>query len=205
MADPVASDIAGGVVTTATTTVAFTAQAAGRLLVLAIAADDYRTTSGSGRPESTGWTYVNGQQGNLGLYVWYRVSDGTETSVQYTIGSGARSVHKVLSITDIDSSSPLGVNTAAQGAISGGNTSYAVPTITPTAGARWIVVGVGGVTGNNTSGPYTWPAGWAKIGTDRYHTTGYRPGVTAGSKVQDGGAPSGAATVTWTASSVQPS
>mgnify|MGYP003409231804 FL=1 len=52
MADPTITQLAAGSSSVATTTVSFTAQPAGALLVLAYAADDYATASGAGRPES---------------------------------------------------------------------------------------------------------------------------------------------------------
>lgn len=105
MADPVPTEIAAGTSSTATTTASFSAQTAGTLLTLYVASDDYRTTSGTGRPESTGWTLLQGQQGNLGGYVWYKLSTGSETSVQYTIGSASKSVYRVGAATNIDSGS----------------------------------------------------------------------------------------------------
>lgn len=202
MPDPVATDLTGGVVTTATTTASFTAQSTGTLLLLHMAADDYRTTSGANRPESTGWTFLSpGGQSNLGAYMWWKISDGTETSVSYTIGSASRSVYKVTAVTNIDGVSPLGVTATNVGPITASQSSWTTSAITPGAGDRWIVVASVHSTGNATAGPYTWSGSYAKVGTDRYHTTGYRPGVTVSTLVMDGGT-STSATATYSASTI---
>lgn len=185
MADPVSTEIAGGLSSTATTTVSLPAQPAGTLLILSVASDDYRTTSGTGRPESTGWTYLNGQQGNLGFYVWWKLTDGTETSVQYRIGSNAASAHTLIAATSIDAA-PLGVtNTNASGVVTN-LTSHTTAAVTPATGSRWLVVACVGSTGNSTSGPYTWSGAFAKR-SERYVTSGYRPGTTVGTVLTDGG------------------
>lgn len=99
------TQIATNTSATATTTCSFTAQAAGTYLRLVIGADDYRTTSGAGRPESTGWALVtNGaQQTNLGHYVFHKIATGSETSVQYTIGSASKSVWYITAQSGVDS------------------------------------------------------------------------------------------------------
>ena len=127
MPDPVPSLLSSGVSATATTTVSFTAQAAGNLLVLFVAADDYRTTSGTGRPESTGFTLLtNGDQHTfLGHAGWYKLTDGAETSVQYTIGSASKSTYQLCMATNIDQVTPLDI---ANGTFTQASaTTYATP------------------------------------------------------------------------------
>lgn len=201
MADPTPVEIAGNTSTTATTTVNFTAQTAGRVLILTVAADNYRTASGSGRPESTGWTPLHGQEGNLGHYTWYKISAGSETSVQYTLTGAARSAYSLASLDEMDAS-PLGAtNTSATGVTSNQPTPSAVAAVTPTAGSRWCVVACVGTTGANTSGPYTWAGGYTKL-SERYHTAGYRPGTTIATRTLDGGS-SVTGTVAFTATGVE--
>lgn len=136
MADPTLSTLASGTSTTATTTPTFSAQASGVLLLLSVSADDYRTTSGSNRPESSGWSYVNGGEDYLGHYLWWKLSTGSETSVVYTIGSATRSVYAIAAATNIDAS-PLGANT---GLHTHGGATIPTTAITPTSGSRWLVV-----------------------------------------------------------------
>lgn len=200
MPDPVATEIAGANSSTATTTVAFTARSAGELLVLSVASDDYATTAGAGRPESTGWTLLDSEQGNLGLYVWWKIAAAGEASVQYTIGSATRSSYAVQSISNIDTVSPLGVSNSNQSGVAAVRANHTTPAITPTAGSRWIVVATIGSTGNVTAGPYTWTAPYAEV-SERYNTAGYRPGVTVATLVLDGGtSTSGTATFATTTS-----
>ena len=136
MADPVVTTLATGSSATATTTVSFTAQAAGTLLELKVGSDDYRTTSGSNRPESTGWALATSGQDFLGAYVWYKLASGSETSVQYTIGSAAASQYELNAMTNIDQTSPLG---AVSSLHTHGGANTGTTAITPGAGSRWIV------------------------------------------------------------------
>lgn len=199
MADPTPVEIAGGISTTAVTTASFTARPAGQVLVLVMAGDAYRTTAGTGRPESTGWTYVDGYEGNLGFYVWYKVSTG-ETSVQYTISPASKSAYSVVALDQM-AASPLGVETQSHTVVSASNTNTPIPTITPAAGDRWLVLAAGGATGNNTTGPYTWTT-YAKV-ADRYNTAGYRPGLSTAALAINGGTATGAAAMTWAANGDQ--
>lgn len=186
MPDPVASELAGGTSTSANPTVSFSAPAAGTLLLLHVASDDYRATSGTGRPESTGWTFLAGQEGNLGLYVWWKIATGAETSVQYKINSATNSAYAVTGITNIDTTTPLGANTSGKSIVSGATTNYTTPSITPGSGQRWIVVATVGATGNNTTGPYSFSGSYTEI-HERYTTSGYRPGLGVAARVMDGG------------------
>lgn len=136
MADPVVTTLATGSSATATTTVSFTAQPAGTLLELKVGSDDYRTTSGANRPESTGWALATSGQDYLGAYVWYKLASGSETSVQYTIGSAAASQYELITYTNIDQTSPLG---AVSSLHTHGGANTGTTAITPTSGARWTV------------------------------------------------------------------
>lgn len=137
MADPTVTLLTSGGNTTATTNVTFSAQAAGTLLFLGVCADDYRTTSGSGRPESTGWTLMESQQYNAGFYTWWKIASGSETSVDYTLNNALRSSYAVITATNIDSS-PFG-SSSSNVDTGSAVTSKATPSITPTAGSRWLV------------------------------------------------------------------
>jgi len=185
VADPTPVELTGNISSTATTTVSFTAQAAGVVLILSVASDDYRTTSGSGRPESTSWTFLDGQEGNLGHYVWYKISVGSETSVQYTIGSATRSAYTLIALDNMDAS-PLGVTAKNATAVTSLTSPQNIASVTPTAGSRWCVVGSVGTTGNGTQGPYTWGGSYTKL-SERYNTAGYRPGTTVATRTLDGG------------------
>lgn len=185
MADPTPVEVTGGTSSTATTTVNFTAQASESVLILAAATNDYRATSGSNRPESTGWTYLDGEEGNLGFYVWWKISDGTETTVQYRINSTELSAYTLVMLDNMDAS-PLGVSTSGASVVTSNLANYTTPSITPTAGSRWCVTIIGASTGNATSGPYTWTAPVTKL-CERYLTSGYRPGVTVATVTRDGG------------------
>jgi hypothetical protein len=135
----------------ATTTVNFSAASAGNLLLLTVAADDYRTTSGAGRPESTGWTLPTGgaQETFLGHYLWYKAAAGGETSVQYTIGTAAPSCWCFAEYSGMDSSPyDISAGQLAQSTLQ----TYTTPAITPTAGERLLVATIGGSAGG------AWPS-----------------------------------------------
>jgi hypothetical protein len=137
MADPVLSTLATGTSAVATTTTTtWTAATAGDLLLLSVSSDDYRTTTGTGRPESTGWALAQSGQDFLGHYLFWKIAAGGETSVQYTIGSAAASSYAVVKATNVDPS-PIGVTSSLH--THGGGTS-STTAVTPTAGSRWMVV-----------------------------------------------------------------
>lgn len=137
MADPVVSLLTSGTSTSATTTVNFTAQSAGTLLILGYSGDDYASTSGSGRPESTGWTKIADLHHNAGHAVWYKISAGSETSVQYTIGSAVGSAHALLTATNIDGTTPLDTSNSQSSFLSAA--SYGSSSITPASGRKLVV------------------------------------------------------------------
>lgn len=140
----------------ATVTVSHSAATAGNLLVLIAGADDYRTTVGAGRPESSSYTLSTGcaQETFLGHYVWWKVAAGGETSVQYTIGSASTSCWEWYEFSGL-TSSPFDISNG-QLAGSAGNT-YTTPAITPTAGDRYLLASMGGsLSAANPTGMGTW-------------------------------------------------
>ncbi|MGV8846359.1 hypothetical protein, partial [Tessaracoccus sp.] len=151
MADPGLVQSAGGTSTTASTAVTFTAATAGNLLLLATAADDYRT----GTP--SGWTQVMAEvQTYHGLNFWYKIAAGGETSVTYVIGSGTRSAWKFAEFSNVSAfGSGSGTFTQASGA------TQATPTHTPTAG-RKLIVAVAGFSTASTALAFT-DITWASV------------------------------------------
>lgn len=137
MADPVVTSLASGGSSTAATTVSFTAQPAGTLLLLSVSSDDYRLTTGTNRPENTGWTLVQAGQDFLGAYLWYKITNGSETSVIYGIGSATASSYALAAATNIDQTTPADVS-AAPTHTHGGYTTP-TPSIIPTTGRRLII------------------------------------------------------------------
>lgn len=119
---------------------------AGNLLVLLVASDDYRLTTGSNRPESSGYALVTGgaQQGFLGHYMWTKTAAGGETSVSYTIGSASPSTWMFFEASGLD----LATAPTTAGAIT--NTSaatYTTQTITPAANDLFIIATIAGSLG----------------------------------------------------------
>lgn len=190
MADPTITSLAAGQGATgsATTTVSFTGQAVGTLLVLSYAGDDYHTTSGTGRPESTGWTNATSQRGagqEHGSAIWYKIADGSETSVQYTIGSASRSCYKLIAADNITPVSPLDIANSQH--VNSSSSSYTTPSVTTTAGRR-LAVGVMGA--NNAANLFTDANTWLNSYVDQGHgTSTSTPGlITAhGTLIFDGG------------------
>lgn len=154
--------------TTATTTVNFTAQPAGTILVLVVGADDYKTA------DPSGWTLPTGasQQTTLGHYVWYKKATGSETSVAYTIGSASKSVYWMGYISDsIDQVTPVDVSNG-QFAASPGFT-YSTPTVTTSAGQRVAVASIGGAQNPlSTTGLSAWTNAYTEVGDNRNVGTG---------------------------------
>lgn len=140
----------------ATVTVNHTAATPGTSLILVVGADDYRTTVGSGRPESSGYALPTGgaQETFLGHYVWTKVAAGGETSVQYTIGSASPSCWELYEVGGLAGVSPVDISNG-QLAASSGNT-YTTPAVTPTAGDRWLFASMGGSLNSALTDENTW-------------------------------------------------
>ena len=164
MADPTRTNLATGTSAVATTTATFGFTAtANRLLVLVVAADDYKTGNPSGytAPANTsigGTGNIGGTSAFLGHYLWYKVAAGGETSVQYTIGSASNSCWAVLEFDSIDSASAFDVAPTAT-YTQAGATTYTSPTATPSTGRRFVVATIAGTSsvGNGLlTGVGTW-------------------------------------------------
>lgn len=154
----------------ATVTVNHSAATAGNLLILVVGADDYRTTVGGGRPESSGYTLPTGgsQQTFLGHYVWYKVATGGETSVQYTIGSASPSCWEFYEVSGLDAA-PYDTS---NGQLAGSSaTTYTTPAITPSAGERWLFASIGGSLSSALSGVDTWINSFVEL-NDTFTTLG---------------------------------
>lgn len=155
----------------ATVTVPHSAATANNLLLLVVGADDYRTTAGGSRPESSGYTLSTGcgQETFLGHYVWWKVAAGGETSVQYTIGSAATSCWEFYEVSGL-TTSPYDISNG-QLAGSAGNT-YTTPAITPSAGDRYLFASMGGsLSAANPTGMGTWLNSFTEL-NDTFNTLG---------------------------------
>ena len=116
----------------ATTTAAFSvAPTSGNLVVLSFAGDDYNGTP------NAGWTQSNEmeQQTFHGGYIWWRISDGSN-SLQYTIGSASASSWKILREFSGVDATPYDGSEGQFTQASGG--TQATPSLTPTAGDRLL-------------------------------------------------------------------
>jgi hypothetical protein len=165
----------------ATVTINHSAASAGDLLLLTVGSDDYRTTVGSGRPESTGYALVtNGaQQTFLGHYLWYKTAAGGETSVQYTIGSASPSAWHWERWTGMETTSVLDISDGTF--IQSSSTSMTTPTITPTAGERLIIGTVGFSNSADFTGVGTWLNSFTEVGEAFTTVAGTRDLVGAAS------------------------
>jgi hypothetical protein len=200
VADPVVTLLVSGTSTLATVTVSFTAQTTGTLLVLSYTGDNYLATSGSGRPESTGWTKIRENQHNAGHAMWYRISDGTETSVQYTMtGSGASS-HLLHGATNIDGTTPL--DTSNLTSTTSSVTTQASGTITPAAGRKLLMVSISGCrfSGSGVS-VSSWTNGYTESG-DVTGTVGSTTDTTANAYLVADGGTSTSTTATYSGTSI---
>lgn len=193
MPDPVVTTLTSGTSTTATTTVSFTGQAVNTLLLLSITAEAYLTTSGSGRPESTGWTQLRvlGSPQWHASSLWYKIADGSETSVQYTISSAAGSSHRLEAATDIDPASPVdGSNIGNSATNPGGTNTFTGPTVATTAGRRLGYATMHRISGVTTTGMTGLTNSYTQQGATS-HTAGDRPAIVTAKLVFDGGSPTG--------------
>ena len=186
VADPTVTLLTSGNGTTATTTVSFSAQTAGTLMVLVYGGDDYRTTSGAGRPESTGWTLISDQHTFLGHAAWYKLSAGSETSVQYTIGSASPSCYQLITADNIDQTTPLDIANGQFQQTSSNN--YTTPSVTTTSGRRWGLAMMGATSSTaafTASG--TWLNSYVNIGSAFQSTAATRDVISSASRAFDGG------------------
>lgn len=126
-----------------TTTFSFSAQPAGTLLVLDIMSDDALMTSGANRPESSGWTLGITETAFANHSLFFKLTNGSETSVDYKTQTGAfRSIAGITTATNIDQVTPLDVAVVGQ-FNNGTGTSYTTPNATPTTGRRLGVAAMG--------------------------------------------------------------
>lgn len=193
-----ATTLASGSSTSATTTVSFTAQTAGRLLVLSVTCSDVLAASGTGRPESTGWTRGPDQVDWNETAIFALVATGGETSVQYKIGSANPSVYNLVAYDNGFTGSPMGTSSSLHTHNeSPGVSSTGTTAITPTSGASWLVVAAvggsrdGGSTFTNPTtltGGYTLQSAAALTTPDTYgNVQGYQV-VTGGTATSTSGA-----------------
>ena len=131
---------AEGTSTLATVTASFaTTPTNGNIIVLCFAADDYNGTPNAGWTQSTGMAIEGGSY--HGGYVWWKVASGGSNSFQYTIGSASPSAWVLLEISGLDGS-PYDVSNGQY--VNASGYQYTTPSITPTAGDRFIVAAFGG-------------------------------------------------------------
>lgn len=148
MADPTLTNSGTGSATTSSVVASFGFTAtAGRLLVLVVISDNYK----SGDP--SGWTQPSGCGINAtsfhGSNMWFKVAAGGETSVTYTIGSAVASLWNVVEYDNIDPT-PLDVS---NGQFQNSSVdSYTTPAVTPTTGRR-LAVGTYGASFGAASTP----------------------------------------------------
>lgn len=202
MADPVLSTLTTGTSVTATTTASFSAATAGDLLLLSVSSDDYRTTTGTGRPESTGWALAQSGQDFLGHYLWYKIAAGGETSVQYTIGSAAASSYACVKATNVDPT-PLGTTSSLH--THGGSTS-STTAVTPTAGSRWMVVASFGAMhggGSFTTAPPSLTNSYAIQASGSGNNGSTSEVATIGYLTLDGGTATSTTTGSWATNAPQ--
>lgn len=125
---------------TATNTVTWdTPATAGNTLVIIVGADDY--ISAGNRPSGFTFSTGMGQETFLGHYLFWKVASGGETSAQYTLGSSATSAWVTAEISGLDASP---YDTSNGQLVGTGSTTYTTPSITPTAGDRYIIASIGG-------------------------------------------------------------
>lgn len=181
MADPSLTNSATGTSAVATTTATFGFTAtANRLLVLIVGSDDYKTGNPSGYTLSTGCS----QQTYLGHYVWWKIAAGSETSVQYTIGSASPSAWIVLEFDNIETSSSLDVSNGQN--TTGGASNYTTPAVTPSTGRRFAIASMGASNTTNWTGIATWLNSYTEVAESFNNSGGTKDIVAAATLALDG-------------------
>lgn len=158
MADPTVVNSTSGTAAVAspTATFGFTATA-GNLLVFAVCADDYDTGVPSGWSQPTGC----GQENYAGVYLWYKIASGSESSLNYGIGSATTSSWCVAEFDSIDAT-PIDVSNGQKATSS--VASYSTPAITPTTGRRLAVAAIAGTTAvSDFTGIGTWTNSYTEV------------------------------------------
>lgn len=205
MADPTSTVIASGASSTATTTATFSAVSSGTLLTLHVSSDDYRLTTGTNRPESSGWTLLQSGQDFLGAYVWYKSAAGGETSVSYAIGSAVSSAYVVLAHTDIVATSPLEVSavTHSHGGAGGGVFTTSAPSAgATTSGRRYAIASMHAMQASTSiTGASGWTNGFVEVADRAGPTTGSREIVAVAGLAFDGGGAGATTAATWAGAS----
>lgn len=158
MADPTVVQSKTGAVDVGTATVSITfnqTATAGNLLVLVISSNDVTTGTPAGYTLSTGCSLV-GQQGH---YLYWKISNGTESSVSYTIGSASVSVWALLEFNNI-SAYDISNGTTANLHV----TTYTTPTVVPTSGRRFAIATISGMIANDVlTDVSTWTNGYTEV------------------------------------------
>lgn len=180
-ADPTLTNSAEGTASTSSVNASFGFTAtAGRLLVLTVGADDYNSGNPSGWTASTGFE----QETNLGAYVWWKVADGSETSVTYTIGSASGSAWTV---TEYDNIDPAPYDVSAGQLAGSSGSSYTTPSITPSTGRRLLLAIIGGSHGTQDfTSIDTWTNSFIETRDSWQSTGGARTAIGIAMLVVDG-------------------
>lgn len=181
MADPTVSLVTSGTSATASTQISFTSVAAGTLLVLTVAADDYKTGDPSGWTLSTGCA----QQGYAGHYLWWKIASGSETSVTYVIGSATVSTYHLLSATNIEGTGSLDISNGQSQQLPD-VTAYATPSVTTSSGRRLAVASLCAMNASQTSTMASWTNSYTERG-DTCTTSGSFDNLGSATLVLDGG------------------
>lgn len=126
-----------------------TAATASNLLILIVGADDYAASPPTGWTESIGCK----QHTYLGHYLWWKVAAGGETSVNYTIGSAASSCWVTAEISGLIST-PYDISAGQLDQSRA--TTYTTPSITPSAGDRYVIASIGGADSGGSITINTW-------------------------------------------------
>lgn len=116
----------------------------------------------------TGWTYRGSGSGQQHVSSSMSVTQATYVLTSTDISGGVSWVFSIgtaesffigtmVAVAGVDTTSNDGVDAAADSAASDATTSYTVPTVTPTAGTRFVVEGAGGRWNTANSGQ-TWSA-----------------------------------------------
>lgn len=179
MAASTVTQITSGTSTTDTTAVAFTAQASGTVLVLTCTANQVTATSGDDRPESSGWTLIASRGTYTGCHaMWYKVANGTEVSVSYRLVNTVSSCYSVLTLTNIDTTTPL--DNANSQTIWDNDTpysTYTTPTLPLSPTSQVAIASIGGARTNTSfTNVSSWTNSYTGVGFVAASTEWVRPG-----------------------------
>lgn len=135
---------------------------AGNEIIITVASDAYFNAAPGGFNEPAGAR----QEQYLGHYMWHKTSAGGETSFTGTPQVNCTAVWAIYEVSGLSGVGSL-VASNGRSAVLGGSSSYATPTLTLSAGERFVIAAVGGSYSNTMTSMSGWTNSFMELHDDR--------------------------------------